>query len=642
MKRHIKIAMLASLLGASGACSDSFLDRNPKAVMETTQITNVQGVEGTLIGAYGLMNGNRSGTWGNYAAAPSQWLFGEVAADNAHKGSEKNDQASMFDIEMHNTISVNEHLAVMWNNYYEGILRCNNTLRLLEAVQTGNGEKFSAARATEIQAEARMLRAHYYFYLWRVFKNIPWVDETTKATDVATVPNDVDVMPKIVADLVFAEANLPADKPLSQAGRSDKIAAKAYLGKVYLYQKEYAKALPLFNDVIADKPALETLPFEDNFDIKKEGGPEAIFVSQHAINPDGGGDNANVGDMLGGIHGKSPTGCCGFFRPSVDLVNAFKVDANGLPDADYRTNPYMSDLKYPIVNAPGDTTFYAFSLDANRRFDPRLDHTVGRRDVTYRDWGVFPGNAWLRAPAFGGPFVGQKHMIDQADFPGNTQSGVTYVTGLDVNIIRLADVYLMAAECAAQTGNLSQALARVNAVRKRAATVAKKKTAGGTDAADYDVKEYASFADQTDAMEKIKTERRLELALEGHRFFDLVRWGDAKAVLEDYHNNFEGPQLNSDYSGFTFDPKFAAQLLDTGDAHGQNEYADHRAPDVDAARFDGGRPEKRADQRGQQKIQADAGLADAQLGGQHHPSERGQCARGDKRRDDVAAGRDAV
>jgi len=548
MKTYIKTMACAALLATAGACGDSFLDRNPKGQMGEGQITSVVGVEGLLIGAYGVMNGNVSGTWGNYSSAPSQWVFGEVAADNAHKGSEKADQATLFEIEMHTALPINEHLAGMWRVYYEGISRCNNTLRVLEAVQSGSGEKFTAARATEVQAEARMLRAHYYFYLWRVFKNIPWIDETVVA-DPASVPNDVDVLPKIEADLVFAEANLPTTKPMNgQVGRSDKIAAKAYLAKVYLYQKEYAKALPLFNQVIADRPPLETLLFEDNFDIKKENGPESIFAAQHAINPDGSGDNANMGDMLAGIHGTSPNGCCGFFNPSVDLVNAFKVDASGLPLAKtaYRTNPYLS----------GNDPSFSVADIVNLRFDPRLDHTVGRWGVTYRDWGVFPQNAWLRAPAYHGPFVGQKHTIDLADFPGNTQAGVTYVTGLNVNIIRLADVYLMAAECEAQTGNLARALTLVNAVRNRAATVARKKTANGADAADYDVKPYAAFADLTDAMDKIKTERRLELALEGHRFFDLVRWGDAKDVLEDYHNNFEGVAtvLNVDYAGFTFDP----------------------------------------------------------------------------------------
>src|SRR5690606_32903545 len=244
-----------------------------------------------------------------------------------------------------NAISVNEHLSTMWNNYYEGITRCNATLRQLRVVQESDGaEKFSDQRAAEIEAEARMLRGHYYFFLWRVFRNIPYVDETVATADAAQVPNNVDVLPMIEADFLFAAQTLTNDKPLGDKGRADGIAAKSYLGKVYLYQEKYAEALVLFKEVIAARPDLEDLAFLDNFDVNTENGPESIFAAQHAINPDGGGDNANVGDMLGGLYGSAPANCCGFFNPSFDLVNSFRVTPAGLPmlDGAYRTNPYKS------------------------------------------------------------------------------------------------------------------------------------------------------------------------------------------------------------------------------------------------------------------------------------------------------------
>lgn len=527
-------------------CSDDFLNRSPQGQLTDEQVTNTKAVEWTLIGAYGLMNGNRDGTWGNYASAPSQWLFGEVAGDNAHKGSELADQAVMFDIERHTAISVNEHLSTMWNNYYEGITRCNTTLRSLQQVQAGDGDRFSDQRASEIEAEAKMLRGHYYFFLWRVFRNIPYIDETLSTTEAAQVPNNVDVLPKIEADFQFAVQNLTDEKPLGDVGRVDRIAAKAYLGKVYLYQKKYTEALAVFKEVIASRPSLVTLPFLNNFDVNTENGPEAIFTAQHAINPNGGGDNANVGDMLGGLYGSAPANCCGFFNPSFDLVNSFRVTASGLPmlDGSYRTNPYKSD--FGLTGAAKTN----YEVDKTLAVDPRLDYTVGRRGVPYKDWGIMPGDDWLRDPAFGGPFVGYKHMIHQADFPGNTQSGgVNYVTALDVNIIRLADVYLMAAECAAETGDLAYALARVNDVRNRAAALPVK-TIGGTPAAAYNVQPYPSFPNKEYALDAIRTERRLELALEGHRFFDLVRWGIAKETLEGY-SAFEGSIIAA-YLGLTF------------------------------------------------------------------------------------------
>ncbi|MGV3762839.1 RagB/SusD family nutrient uptake outer membrane protein [Parapedobacter sp.] len=547
MKLYYKISALIVLLGI-GACNESFLERSPQGQLADEQVQNTKAVEWLLTGAYGLMNGNRNGTWGNYAAAPSQWLFGEVAADNAHKGSELADQAVMFDIERHTAISVNEHLSTMWNNYYEGVTRCNTTLRQLKVVQETADDKFSDQRAKEIEAEAKMLRGHYYFFLWRVFRNIPYIDETVPTADAPKVPNNVDVLPMIEADFQFAMQNLPSEgkPPLGDAGRVNQVAAKAYLGKVYLYQQKYAEALVLFKEVIDARPNLESIPFLNNFDVNTENGPESIFAAQHAINPDGSGDNANVGDMLGGLYGSAPANCCGFFNPSFDLVNSFRVTSQGLPmlDGSFRTDPYTSDFG---LSADGKN---AYTVDHTLAVDPRLDYTVGRRGVPYHDWGVMPGDGWLRDPAFGGPFVAYKHMIDQADFAGNVQSGgVNYVTALNVNIIRLADVYLMAAECAAETGDLAYALARVNNVRARAAKLPHK-SVGGTPVAAYDVQPYPAFSDKAYALNAIRFERRLELALEGHRFFDLVRWGIAKEVLEGY-SAFEGSLISS-YGGLQF------------------------------------------------------------------------------------------
>src|SRR5690606_33034751 len=170
-------------------------------------------------------------------------------------------------------------------------------------------------------------------------------------------------------------------------------------------------------------------------------------------------------------------------------VNSFRVTAQGLPmlDGSFQTNPYTSD--FGLTGDAKDD----YTVDNTLAIDPRVDYTVGRRGVPYHDWGIMPGDPWLRDPAFGGPFVGYKHMIDQADFPGNTQSGGTnYVTSLNVNIIRLADVYLMAAECAAETGDLAYAVSRVNKVRARATKVPKKMIDGRKVAA-HTADHYISF-----------------------------------------------------------------------------------------------------------------------------------------------------
>jgi len=539
---QMKAKNLLMIIGISSlaitSCSKSFLEKVPQGQLSDSQVANGEGVEGLLIGAYGLLNGNVNGTWGNYASAPSQWIFGELTSDNAHKGSEGTDQPNMNLIESYDATSTNDNLSVMWTRYYEGVLRCNNTLRVLALDQSGE-QNISAERATQIQAEARMLRAHYYFFLWRVFVHIPYIDEHTTSEEAKTKPNDVDVLPKIVEDLTFAKDNLPTEKINGEVGRVDKYVAEAYLGKVLLYQKKYAEALPLFQDVISAKGNIENMPFQNNFDVTKENGPEVVFAVQHAISPDGGSDNANVGDMLSGLYGTSPVGCCGFYQPTIDLVNAYKVDEEGLPflDGGYRTDPYLSDF-----GLTGDAK-ENYELNVNLRFDPRLDYTVGRRGVPYLDYGIMPGDPWIRLSSYAGPFVGIKTMVPTSQYASNTAAGAAYITGLDVNLIRLGDVVLMAAECQVELNNLPEALKLVNSIRKRAAKLPAKMV-GGTPVAKYDVKPYPVFASQEYARKAVRFERRLELAMEGHRFFDLVRWGIAKETLTSY-SAFEGKYLSS-------------------------------------------------------------------------------------------------
>lgn len=550
MKKINYILLAVMLSTATISCKKEFLDKKPQGQLNVDQITSIDGVEGLLTGAYGLLNGNVNGTWGNYAAGPSQWLLGEVTSDNAHKGSDNGDQPNMNALERHAPTSTNDNLANLWERYYEGIARCNNTLRVLALLQSSsNGVKFSDARATEVQAEARLLRAHYYFYLVRAFKNVPLI---TEATTEPAVDNTADVYPAIVSDLTFAVQNLGVTNSKGQVGRMNKTIAQAYLGKVYLYQKQYAEALPLFNEVITSKPDLVDMPFKDNFDITKENGPEAIFAVQHSVNGDGtGGDNGNVGDMLNYPYGgTAKTTCCGFFQPSIDLASSYKVNAAGLPflDNTYRNAPFKSDFGLSATEKA------AYQLERSLTVDPRMDYTMGRRGVPYRDWGIMEGDTWIREASTGGPFVPYKNSIEFAQFTSGTAPGATNVNGLNVNVIRLADVYLMAAECEVELGNLGRALTLVNTVRARAAKlpVATDKVVGGTPAATYRVNPYPSFPDATYARNAVRFERRLELAMEGHRFYDLVRWGILKQTLDSYFN-FEGNYLST-LKGVTIDP----------------------------------------------------------------------------------------
>jgi hypothetical protein len=531
--RKINYFILGFVLIAAVGCKKEFLEKNPHGELTLEQLSNPEGVEGALTGAYSLLNGNLNGTWGNYASGPSQWLLGEVTSDNAHKGSDAGDQPNMNALERHSPTSTNDNLSVLWTRCFEGIQRCNNTLRLIAAVQGGSGKKLTDVRAAEVEGEARVLRAHYYFFLVRAFKNVPLI---TEATTEPAVDNMTDIYPAIVADLTTAVDKLPVANTTGQGVRINKIVAQAYLGKVLLYQKKYAEALPLFNAVIASRANIRSMNYKDNFDITKENGPESIFAVQHAVNGDGtGGDNGNVGDMLNYPYGgTAKTTCCGFFQPSIDLANSFKVSAAGLPllDGSYRNNAYKSDFGLTAEQK------IAYQLDRTLTVDPRMDYTLGRRGVPFRDWGIMAGDTWIREVSSGGPFVTYKNTIEFSEFPNGTASGATNINALNVNVIRLADVYLMAAECEVELGNLGRALTLVNDIRARAALLpaATEKVAGGAPAATYRVSPYPAFPSQTYARDAVRFERRLELAMEGHRFYDLVRWGILKPTLESYYN----------------------------------------------------------------------------------------------------------
>ncbi|HEX8607909.1 MAG TPA: RagB/SusD family nutrient uptake outer membrane protein, partial [Pedobacter sp.] len=226
--KTFKYVILLLVLCNVYACKREFIEGNPQGELTLDQLVSQQGVDALLTGAYGLLNGNVNGTWGNYGAAPSQWLFGEVASDNAHKGSSNGDQPNMNLIEQHSPTSTNDNLANLWDRCFEGIKRCNNTLRVLSNLQAGaETGRFNDQRAREIEGEAKLLRAHYYFFLVRVFNAVPYIDETTTEDG---VPNDKDIYPNIVADLQVAVSNLGITKPAAQVGRVDKYIAQAYLG----------------------------------------------------------------------------------------------------------------------------------------------------------------------------------------------------------------------------------------------------------------------------------------------------------------------------------------------------------------------------------------------------------------------------
>ncbi|SHI88914.1 Starch-binding associating with outer membrane [Arenibacter nanhaiticus] len=555
--KHIsKLYIPVCALLLTSSCADSFLEQPALGALSEDVIANQDGVEKLLIGAYAALDGQGLGGGGAWEAAPDNWVYGTVAGGEASKGSFGGDQPAIDQIVKFISNPSNGYYNTKWKAAYEGVKRANNTLRLLE-----KATEITVEDRENIAGQARFLRGHYYFELKKMFNMVPWVDETTEDPK---QPNNVDIWPNIEADFQFAYENLPATQ--GEFARANKWAAAAYLGKTYLYQKKFTEAKDVFTDVInlgvnsaGEKYALMDT-FKDNFDAAFENNSETVFDIQMVAN-DGTGSiaNANQGGMLNFPY-NSPFRCCGFFQPSQDLVNSFKTDPiTGKPYVNnYNQNPVKSDMG---VTSSEPFTPYTGTLD------PRLDWTVGRRGIPYHDWGHHPGAAWIREQTYGGPYAPKKNVYRQATQDQYAdQSSWAPGTALNVRVIRFADVLLMAAEAEAQAGSLSLALEYVNRVRNRAANpdgflkkyLDESDPVAGFDpsqnAANYVIEPYGlvDFATPEMALEKIYFERKLELAMEGHRFFDLVRWGIAQETLNAYFE-YQG-NITTDVRGGKFIP----------------------------------------------------------------------------------------
>lgn len=548
MKKSTFILLTVLVLtGQSFYSCKKALQQPPLGSVSEELVANKNGVNSLLIGAYaalyGMQGANQSLGGGEaWQGSPSNWVFGSIAGGDASKGSDGSDQPAIDPIANFYSDANNAYYNGKWKALYEGVSRTNNVLKFL-----AKATDITPEEGKIIAGQARFLRAHFYFEIKKFWNNAPWIDETT--TDF-NQPVSTELWAKITSDFKFAYENLPATQ--GEIGRVNKWAAGAYLAKSYLYQKKYADAKAVFDVVIpsgvtsSGKKYDLNASFEDNFMPSKENNPEEVFTIQMAANADPSGPTSgNNGDMLNFPYGGSPFGCCGFFQPSIDLVNRFRTNAaTGLP--------YLSNYNdYAVKNDMGVGGGTEFIPDQGT-LDPRIDWTAGRRGVPYLDWGNYPGAAWIRDQSYGGPYGPKKNIYWQKTAATDADK-TTWAPGSAINylVIRFADVLLQAAECEVQAGSLATAQQYVNRVRARAANkegwvykyIDDSNPLGGfsdVPAANYKVNEYPAgdFASQGQAyaLSAIYYERKIELAMEGHRFFDLVRWGIAEKELNAYFN----------------------------------------------------------------------------------------------------------
>ncbi|KRD57827.1 glycan metabolism protein RagB [Flavobacterium sp. Root935] len=520
MKKILYIAGFA-VMGFLASCSD-FLENDPRGVLSEEDIVTPQSVEGFMNAAYAQLGND------HYDSPYSLWPFGNVRSDDAYKGgSGTNDIQDFHFFEVSNNIRPDfGELDSFWYISYVGVSRANKALKALEQLS----EADYPLKKTRM-AEMRFLRGHFYFMLKIMFRDVPYITEDIPVEDYKTISNKAlsneELWNKIAEDFQAAADNLPETQP--QVGRATKKAAYAYLAKTRLYQaytqdetfkvtginQQHLQEVIAATDNVIGKASLEP-DFANNFlPGTYENGPESIFSIQFSDNDGTLYGRLNFSDVLSTPQG---LGCCDFHKPSQNLVNAFKTGVNGLPEFD----------------TYNDQDFDYKNIDANT-VDPRLYHTVAMPGLPYKyDPEFLYVEAWVRSPGTYGYFASLKEnvapscscVVNIDPFYGNSKNRIQ---------IRYADVVLMRAEALIELGRQSEALPLINEIRERAA----QSTGRLPYVNNFKINTYVDGSNcnwtQDFARKALRWERRLELAMEGSRFFDLVRWGITDQVMNDFY-----------------------------------------------------------------------------------------------------------
>jgi hypothetical protein len=522
MKSIIKPISFAAVLlaGLTTSCNDSFLDVVPLGELSEATLRNKAGVDLVLTGAYSIMDGVNVGPgFSDWHGSADNWVYGSVASDDAYKGTNAGDQPEISIIETFQHTPDLNHFRGKWQVVYDGVARSNDVLQLVE-----KATDMTAAEKTAVIAQARFLRGHYHFEAKKMFNMVPYIDEKTYNSNDANstkLPNDKDIWPNIVEDLKFAYDNLP-NRWAGFPGRATKWGAGATLAKAYMFQSNFTAAKPILEAIVNSGQFRLMDKYHDNHRAVTNNNAESILEVQFSVN-DGANisRNGNRGHTLNYPYGGGAlTTCCGFFQPTQNLVNAHKTDANGLPQLDTFNN----------VDVPAEN-----SVSYQGNLDPRLDWSVGRTGVPYLDWGIH-NIGYIRDPAYAGLYSPKKQSPYRSENGSLTWSNNPRQNANNYRIIRYSHVLLWLAECEVEIGDLTKARGFVNQIRRRAANPdGFVKFTDGKPAGNYVVKEYTeAWTDKAEARKAVRFEHRLEFAMEGHRYFDLVRWGIIEPTLNAY------------------------------------------------------------------------------------------------------------
>ncbi|MBD5265814.1 MAG: RagB/SusD family nutrient uptake outer membrane protein [Bacteroides sp.] len=551
----LKNIALAALISISfSACSDDFLENKPQGTLSEGNMNDPQAVDLLVTSVYATFGCRYADSNDPHWFPVTNWSYGEVRADNAYKGGGgETDAWEIHDMETSKIQPNNGFLDGKWFNVYCGISRCNSAIRALNKID----ESVNKDKNVRI-AEVRVIRDHWYFELVRLFNRIPYMDIDLPENDYTKVRNDEFTreqhLARIAADLLEAADALPDTQ--SDAGRINRRAALAYAAKVKLYQayeqNPQTNAVVNINksllqevvdiidkiqgyDLLADFQQLDLLEYEN--------GPESVLAVQFSKN-DGTADGGRINwSML--LNSMTGPGCPwqgdGFFLPSQDLINAYQTDADGLPVFDYQSKP-----DYGCVKFDNEGNYSLDNVEGN--VDPRLDFVIGRPTITYKTFTERPCGLWVRNSDVYG-YNNCKRFWLSPESPDANHGWPWGASALNWQIIRYADLLLYKAEALIELGggNLAEARELINRVRSRAqnSSYVKDFYNPSQTAANYKIGLYPEAGWTQDyARKALRTEMRLEKAMEGERFFDLVRWGIAKETM---NNFFAAEQDNRIY-----------------------------------------------------------------------------------------------
>lgn len=529
MKKILYSVLTVLALVGTTSCSDFLDDQKPQGVLDSDMVKEPSNVDNLVISAYAVFT-----TAEDVNSSFSMWNF-DVRSDDAYKGGNGTSDGDVFhqlEIEQ-GVLTTNWNINDMWVRLYNCISRVNSAISVLET--TSDSYQLKDQRLGEM----KFLRAYAHFLLKRLYKNIPFImDANLKQEDYNTLSNtefnNDEGWQQIINDVEYAYSVLPVKQ--TDKGRPSKAAAAAFLTKAYLY-KAYRQDDPSSNQVTSinredllkvieySKPDIYSAggfdleaDFHNNFrpETQYENGVESIWAMQYSIND--GTKNGNLNWSYGLIVPNIPgvtDGGCDFYKPSQNLVNAYRTDADGHPFID---------------------TFNNKDYDLTQDADPRLFLTVGLTGLPYEfnsKYMMDASSTWSRSNGLYGYYVTLKQNVDPDC--GYMVKGSWWGTPMNRIVFRYADVLLERAEAYAQLNETGEAIKLVNKIRLRA-----KQSTGmiANYPSDYGVKfnisTYNGSYSQEDALKIVKMERRLEMGMESERFFDLVRWGEAEKVLNKY------------------------------------------------------------------------------------------------------------